>query len=430
MNSIRISSMVFFICILGLAAGSVNAQSVSMLPLTKTSFCAGDSISVSFTVSGVFGPGNAFILQLSDTTGSFTNGFQSLGTLFDTLPGTFVITTAIIGDVFSSARYRLRIIAANPYFYNPNNTIRITIGTGPGGFYFNNYQTGGVKGTSITFTASTESLHYSGDMQDIAYWDFGSGATPAKATTTFIEDHVLGFSQDATYSTTGDKTVTLTIVSPSGCSDNSQTYNLHIYDCTFPSVPPDAIVIDSNATAEPNKTYWVNPGFTLKLNDRDTIFAEPGSTISERGVNYSVLYMKHGSVLNLPKGGLNSVIFGDGASINTSSNDVFTLNCPNLDFDYTNAPPNKTVLGGVHEDITTAPITLSPNPTRGIVSVDNAPLNLLNVSVINVLGVIQTEIAKPNASNFQIDLTTLPSGTYYVRFVMPGMVVTKKIIRE
>jgi hypothetical protein len=297
------------------------------------------------------------------------------------------------------------------------------------GFQYQDDMQCGPVGTPITFTIEWDCVHP--DPHATAYWDFGSGANPEKATTAgnYMGGIVDYFSQDVTYSTPGDKAVTVTFVKAAG--DSSTTIlPLHIYGYDNPSIAPDAIVVNSDTILyhpEQTKSYWVNSGVKLDVRGQNcTIFAETGSTISG-GIN-CLLYMKHGSVFT-SSGGRNKVIFAYGVSIKAASND-FTLNYPALTFDYTNAPPNKAVTGGVQENNTVASIILSPNPTSGIVNIGNAPLNLLNVSVVNILGAMQTEIAKPNASNFQIDLTTLPSGTYYVRFVMPGAVVTKKIIRE
>ena len=185
---------------------------------------------------------------------------------------------------------------------------------------------------------------------DTVFWDFGAGATPATASSngivTIAFDPIIGKNdtsvsfppQNVTYSTPGDKTITLTVVNPGGCS-TTLTSKLHIYDCSNPSIPHDAIVINSDTTANPLMTYWANPGFTLHPAQGDTIFAEPGSTIS--AANQCVIYMKPGSVLNSGSGG-NAVIFGDGVSIPARSKYYtdFTLHCPTLDFDYTNAPPN------------------------------------------------------------------------------------------
>ena len=430
MKNMRIPSAAFLICGLALTSGSVNAQSVSILPISRTSFCAGDSIAVSFTVTGFFGHRNAFTLQLSDPTGSFSN-FQNIGSLVDTLPGTFTINTTIPVILSSSAQYRFRILAAIPYITSADNGSDIAITARPN-VGFNVSIRAGSTGTPITFDAYTDPIESPGT----AFWDFGSGATPATATTNAIVttdpyDHSIStsFSQSVTYSTPGHKTVTLTVVNPAGCSSKSVTYEkLSIYDCSNPSIPHDAIVINSDTTLTGSGVnYWINPGFkVLFQGDYDTIFAEPGSTLTNPFI--SILYLKPGSVY-IANPGENNVIFGDGANINTSPED-FTLHCPSLDFDYTNAPPNAAHPADGVAATSVTPITISPNPTRGIISIQGAPSNDLNISVMNLLGETIMQLKNPHSPDFTLDLSKLVAGTYYIRFSSANSVVTRVIIKN
>ena len=424
--------IIFFVLIScsSLFIGIAQGQSVTIGTISGSSFCAGDSISVAFTATGFWGHRNAFTLQLSDTSGSFSSGFKNLGSLIDTLPGTFTINATIPAS--AGMHYRFRILAANPYITSADNGSDIAIWIGPGAFGFISQQEGST-GTAITITARDGDLDDNPeDFHDSAFWDFGSGATPAKAITGAIALPDLNFSENVTYSTTGDKTITLTIFNRGGCSE-TRTDELHIYDCTNPSIPQDAIVINSDTTvAEAFKTYWVNPGFTLNLspgNPRDTIFAEPGSTIS--GAYNCIIYMKPGSALiSLKYSGQNSVIFADGASINTKSSD-FTLNCPGLDFDYTNAPPNVAFpQSSVKNDLNSVPITLSPNPTGGILSIQGLPSDNITVSVFSVLGKMVMAQKNSPGPDFRLDLSKLVPGTYYIRFSSANTVVTKKVVRE
>jgi hypothetical protein len=324
--------------------------------------------------------------------------------------------------------YRLRILATNPATTSPDNGSNIAIWPGPGDYSLYSGVPSGYVGMPLTFYAANEDLDPFGKFQDSAFWDFGSDAMPENATTTHINTGSgASFSKEATFSTTGNKTISVTIVNPGGCSE-TLTHEVHIYDCGTPSIPQDAIVCNSGTTqGQSRMTYWINPGATLYLSEQDTVFAESGSTIN--GSVSSTLYMKGGSVFTAGHGD-NNVIYGDGASINTSSSD-FTLNCPTLDFDYSNAPPNPAhPSSSVKSDLTAVPITLSPNPTSGILTVQGLPSDRITVSVFNTLGETVMTQRNPIAPDFTLDLSKLDPGTYYIRFSLPNSVVTKKIIKK
>jgi hypothetical protein len=190
-------------------------------------------------------------------------------------------------------------------------------------------------------------------------------------------------------------------------------------------------VINSDTTValydlKSSKTYWVNPGAIMNVTGGSgndgicTIFAEPGATIS--GVGNCRLYMKNGSIFTSSTA-YNSVIYCDGANINPHSLD-FTLECPTLDFDYTNAPPNPAhPLSSVKDVIDASSITLSPNPTTGLISVKG-------LSVMNLLGETVMQLRNPQSPDFTIDLSKLVVGTYYIRLSSENSVVTKMVVRE
>ncbi len=75
-------------------------------------------------------------------------------------------------------------------------------------------------------------------------------------------------------------------------------------------------------------------------------------------------------------------------------------------------------------------IRISPNPTTGILTIHNAPQNLTSVAIVNVLGEKVFELANPHTSDFMIDLSKLPPGMYYARFLVGSSVDVKKIIKE
>ncbi len=75
-------------------------------------------------------------------------------------------------------------------------------------------------------------------------------------------------------------------------------------------------------------------------------------------------------------------------------------------------------------------ISLSPNPTQGMISVRNAPAHIIHVTISNLLGESMLELTHPNAPDFPLDLSKLPPGTYIARFSLPDEVMTRKIMKE
>ncbi len=414
------------VCLL-ICFGVVRAQTVTIGAIPGSHFCAGDSIAISFTAAGFFGHKNVFTLQLSDTTGSFSNGFQNLASLADTLPGTFTIHTTL--PYSEGTHYRFRIMAAVPYTTSADNGSDLTIGAA---YWLMSYGADGpgTTGIPITFYVTDDLMDPRRTIDYTVHWDFGAGATPATATVNARVPQST-IKSTATYSTPGHKIATLRYSGSGGClSKNTDTVRFDIFDCSSPSLPHDAIVVNSDTmAAESSKTYWVNPGFTLSFADSDTIFAEPGSTIG--GPHNCVIYLKPGAVFNSSRhAGGNSVIFGNGASVNYQPSD-FTMNCRTFDFDYSTAPPNVFhPTSSVKSDLNSVPITLSPNPTNGMLSVQGLPSGDVTVSVYNALGETVMMRKNPPASEFTLDLSKLLAGTYYIRFSSANSVITKKVIRE
>jgi photosystem II stability/assembly factor-like uncharacterized protein len=75
-------------------------------------------------------------------------------------------------------------------------------------------------------------------------------------------------------------------------------------------------------------------------------------------------------------------------------------------------------------------LTLSPNPTNGIVTVHSETSRTLLVVVTNVLGENVLKLSKPAASDLSVDLSMLPSGTYFIKLCGGGSTTTRMIVRE
>jgi len=98
---------------------NVTIPTVTMSSFSTTEICAGATINIPFVKTGKFFPGNSFILQLSDATGSFASAVN-IGTLNDTTSGT--ISGIIPTNTPDGGNYRLRIITSLPFIISSSAT--------------------------------------------------------------------------------------------------------------------------------------------------------------------------------------------------------------------------------------------------------------------------------------------------------------------
>jgi hypothetical protein len=420
MKTLHARSLAIFICNVLFITSIATGQSVTIGTIPESQFCAGDPLSVTFTVTGTWGHNNAFTLQLSNDSGTFDNGFTRLGSVIDTAPGSFTINTSIPPPTPYSSHYRVRVIGAYPYTVSADNGSDILIGEQPTHVTWKP----GVLESSVAVGVPIEFRMFDfSTSDDTEHVDFGAGATQSSA--------------GVTYNSSGLKKIVIESVAPGGCSV-MDSFQVYAFGCENPVIPHDAIILSSNTVFtdnnQSNKTFWLNPGvsLTLGVNESDTIFVEAGSSVSGQngGQTDDIVYLKTGASSDPDFYGV--VVYQPGSSLtNTNGASIRTVECPDLMFDYSVAPPNSVM--HINEAVTPAgplpPIAVSPNPTNGVVAVQGVPVSA-QVQVMNVLGVAVKEMARTTESNFNLDLSKLVPGTYYIRFSSANSVVTKKIIKN
>jgi hypothetical protein len=108
-----------------------NVEVAQPLP---TMLCAGMSIAVPYTATGVFNSGgflqqgNVFRAHLSNANGEFANPVV-IGSVTATTSGS--INATIPANTPPGNGYRIRVIATNPAFTGPDNGVDLVIGTAP-----------------------------------------------------------------------------------------------------------------------------------------------------------------------------------------------------------------------------------------------------------------------------------------------------------
>jgi len=107
----------------------VNSSCGNVLPintssLVKTVVCNGNSLTVPFSINGVFNAGNVFTVQLSNASGSFS-ATTNIGTRNSTLAGN--INALIPINTVAGTGYRVRVVSSNPIITGSDNGLNITV---------------------------------------------------------------------------------------------------------------------------------------------------------------------------------------------------------------------------------------------------------------------------------------------------------------
>lgn len=96
--------------------------------ISPTSYCAGDSVSIPYTISGTYNVGNIFTAQLSNASGGFAAPVN-IGTLTSTAAGT--ISGTIPVGTATGTGYRIRVVSSNPVVTGVDNGDDLTVNAIP-----------------------------------------------------------------------------------------------------------------------------------------------------------------------------------------------------------------------------------------------------------------------------------------------------------
>jgi PKD domain-containing protein len=379
-----------------------RSQSITTSPLSITSICPGGTFDVSYTATGTFDEKNAFTVQLSDAAGSFTN-FLNIGSLVKTTTsGT--ITAKVPLTAAAGSGYRVRVIGSMPY----------TVGTDNGG----DLSVGVVPSSSFSISKNLLMMGDAVEFKNTAVagvlyaWDFGDGAIPPTANG---PGPIL-----VTYTTPGSKTVSLTATAPSGCSSTrvqaAGSYNsINVYSCT-PAIPKEAQVDSVTRNYGTGHGYiWVQSGITFITNTGEfVVFAEPGSSVSLPGTGGMTVYLREGASYTGGATGSHVIIHDPGASLNALRHET-VFECSSLTFDYKDAPPNRfRPVEAVGDEAVVAGVRVYPMPASNMLYVDCGD-GLKEVVLYNELGQDALRAAGGLTSKLQLNVSSLPPGTYYLR---------------
>ena len=137
----------------GVIVSFLDSNSTIPTPNVNASICANASLNVVNNASGFFGAGNIFSVELSDSSGSFSNA-----TVIGSVPGIAAgtIPCFIPGTIYPGNGYRIRIVSTQPIIRSISSAIIQIIAPMPGASVTISASPGTViaAGAMVTFTAN------------------------------------------------------------------------------------------------------------------------------------------------------------------------------------------------------------------------------------------------------------------------------------
>jgi hypothetical protein len=75
-------------------------------------------------------------------------------------------------------------------------------------------------------------------------------------------------------------------------------------------------------------------------------------------------------------------------------------------------------------------VYIYPNPTGGQLIIDNGELTIENVEILDLMGKSVYSSTRPLVHSSTIDISDLPTGTYFIHIQTENEVITRKIVKQ
>ena len=279
---------------------TVNIQTpvtITTGTISPTTYCAGSSVSVPFTISGTFNAGNIFTAQLSDASGSFTSPV-TIGTLTSQTAGT-INATIPLGQAAGSG-YKIRVISSNPVATGSDSGSTITVSS-PSITLASSGSRCGPGAVTLSATGSGSINWYTSSTGGSSLFTGGTFTTPSlSSSTTYYVDATSGTCISSPRVAVIASIVPAATITAGGggsyCTGNN-------------------VALTSTGTNITNQ-YWTGPASYYSLSQNPTI---TGVTAANAGT-----YTVTGSSLS----GINLVSNGNFEAGNTGFTTQYTLAAP------------------------------------------------------------------------------------------------------
>ncbi len=116
--------------VIGTTGSVISASTLTVGTISTSPICPLSTINVPYTVTGSYTVGNVFTAQLSNASGSFSNGVQTLGTLTSTTSGTIV--GIIPRGTTSGSSYKVRVVSSLPGVTSAASTNSVNVSSNTG----------------------------------------------------------------------------------------------------------------------------------------------------------------------------------------------------------------------------------------------------------------------------------------------------------
>lgn len=207
---------------------------ITTTPFGPASYCSGQSLSVSYSVTGTYNAGNIFTAQLSNSAGSFASP-TTIGTLASTTSGT--ITTTLPFNAGSG--FRIRIVSSDPVAVSTDNGSNLTLSLTP--------TVNDPANQTICVNTTTNPVAFSGNLGSTTYnWNNDNNTTGLASSGSGNISSFTGLNAGSTPNIS-NITVTPTLGT---CVGTPQQFSITI-NSQIPTVvdPPNQSICVNNSTA-------------------------------------------------------------------------------------------------------------------------------------------------------------------------------------
>jgi hypothetical protein len=258
---------------------------------------------------------------------------------------------------------------------------------------------------------------------------------PLTITTSTLPDGAIGISYSETLTATGTAPIIWSLVSgtpPEGLSLNSDrvisgtptttgTYTFTVKAANAAESDTKELSIKISLTAEP-------PHITTETLPKGTVETPYNQTLAATGTSPIAWTLVSGNLpagLNLSESG---IISGIPATEGAYTFTVKAQNSAGID-----SKTMSITIGGVginEPGIGNDALQVYPNPTTGILTIDNGALTIDHVGIFDIYGKNVSSYISHSSPLISINVAHLPAGMYILYIKTESGVVTKKVIKE